>query len=235
MNNLLNSSTETLRWATTFSSPTMAQPIRNHQRELICRILAALLLASVAAPAWAASYVYVPTEIDGPISVFGTTNNAVVATLTGSRVALTPDGAFAYLDQGASTNIVDTRTNTVVQTLPFGFYPVFAPDGATAYFILTAESIAVMSTANKTVVATIEIPGFNIRPAAVTPNGQFLYVFGDQVGSPSPSSTVFVIATATNSVVGNLPVAPGQIAFSKDGAFAYIAQAGQTEQLISNH
>jgi YVTN family beta-propeller protein len=64
------------------------------------------------------------------VSVIATATNTVVATIPmgvgPSRVAITPDGAFAYVVNGLTANtvsVIATATNTVVATIPVGVGP----------------------------------------------------------------------------------------------------------------
>ena len=73
----------------------------------------------------------------------------------------------------------------------------------------------------------------------VTPNGGFLYVAGKETGS-SKTSQIFVIGTATNTVVDAIPVPAdktlAKVTFSPDGSLAYFVmtpdQPGSAELLI---
>ena len=75
-------------------------------------------------------------------------------------VAVTPDGAFAYVTSsgGADTSVISTATNTVVATVPVTGYDVaVTPDGTSAYVV--GSSVSVISTATNTVAATIPVDG----------------------------------------------------------------------------
>jgi YVTN family beta-propeller protein len=73
------------------------------------------------------------------VSVIDTATNAVVATIpvgfSPFHIAITPDGARAYVANQGSTNtvsVIDTATNRVLATIPGGFSPVgvaITPDG----------------------------------------------------------------------------------------------------------
>ena len=123
-------------------------------------------------PAAAASpLAYVSDFFSAAVLVIDTSTNAVVARVpVGSHpsgIAITPDGAFAYVaNQGGTVSVIETATNTVVATVPVGlglFDVAITPDGAFAY--VTAESrtqstVAVISTVTNAVVKTIDVgPG----------------------------------------------------------------------------
>jgi YVTN family beta-propeller protein len=64
------------------------------------------------------------------VSVIATATNTVVATVAAGYgpigVAITPDGAFAYVTNNYSNtvSVIATSTNTVVATVAVDFYPV---------------------------------------------------------------------------------------------------------------
>jgi YVTN family beta-propeller protein len=120
-------------------------------------------------------------------------------------VAVTPDGAHAYVANHVSDNVsvIDMATNMVVATVPVGTYPkgvAVTPDGKHAYVTnITSRTVSMIATATNTVVATVPV-GANPTAVAVTPDGKHACVvnFGD--------GTVSVIDTATNTVVATVAV-----------------------------
>ena len=140
-------------------------------------------------------------------------------------MAITPDGAFAYVTV-ASQNIVaviSTATNAVVKTIDVGpCCPIgvaITPNGAFAYVTGSLHNtVAVISTATNEVVNTIESPELASGPwgLAITPDGALVYVaLNDAPGG------VAVIATATNSVVATVDLGPAApVAITPDGADA---------------
>ena len=100
------------------------------------------------------------------ISVISIATNTVVATVPvgsfPSGVAITPNGAFAYVSTGinfGSVSVIDTATNTVVATVPVGLTPrgiAIEPKGAFAYVAnRTSNDVSVIDTTTNMVVATI--------------------------------------------------------------------------------
>ena len=93
-------------------------------------------------------------------------------------VAITPDGAFAYVTNFSSgtVSVIETASNTViatatatvgVDTLPFGV--AITPDGAFAYVTHEGSgTVSVIATASNTVVATVPV-GLNPSGVAITP------------------------------------------------------------------
>jgi YVTN family beta-propeller protein len=105
------------------------------------RIVAiALLLVGFGASAiFAQPRAYVANNFDKTLSVIDSATNTAVATVRvegAGAVAVTPDGAFAYLATPNDTvSVIDTATNTVVATVPIGPGPLtiaITPNGAFA-------------------------------------------------------------------------------------------------------
>ena len=162
------------------------------------------------------------------VSVIDTSTNTVVATVgvgiesNPSAIAITPDGAFAYVTRDAFDDIavIDTASNTVTATIPVSSIPNFdgieiTPDGAFAY-VATGDTISVIDTASNTVAEVLDI-GSPPGVIAITPDGAFAYV--------ATGSTISVLDTATNTVAATVPVGTRSraIAISPDGGFAYAA------------
>ena len=151
------------------------------------------------------------------------------------RVAITPDGAFAYVTEILSkASVIATATNTVVATVVgLGIQPTFGvaitPDGAFVYVTDTSGTVAVIDVATNTVVATVPV-GINPTEVAITPDGTSAYV------TNPGSGTVSVIDVATNTVVATVPVGPvspfGGVAITPDGTSAYLTNASGTVLVI---
>jgi YVTN family beta-propeller protein len=203
---------------------------------------ASLLMLTVGTPTVRATTVEVKpfayvTDFGGAVSVIDTATNTVVATLpvagNPAGIAITPDGAFAYIGNlGNNTvSVIATATNTVVANVTVGTHPLgvaITPDGAFAYVAnRDSNNVSVIATATKTVIATVTV-GVNPIGVAVTGNGAFVYV------ANSVSGTVSVVATATNTVVSTVTVGgfPTGVAITPDGAFAYVGK-GDTVAVIA--
>ena len=178
-------------------------------------------------------YLYVSTgqgdvSAKGAISVVNTTTNAVVATVpVGAEpagLAITPDGAFAYVTNSgtdSSVSVIKTFTNEVVATVPVGHTPwavAITPDGGQAYVVNRAgNNVSVISTSTNLVIATVQV-GNDPYDVAITPNGHFVYVANDD-------GTVSVISTGTNTAVDTVPVGSfsNGVAITPNGKFAYVS------------
>jgi YVTN family beta-propeller protein len=140
-------------------------------------LLGLLAVAVSSTSAHAAPFAYV-AEGSNNVSVVDTATNMVVATVAvGSfpiGVAITPDGAFAYVASFNSGNVsvIDTATNAVVDTVavpPGPNHVAITPDGAFAYVTKQGtERVAVIDTATNTVVDTVTV-GSQPRGVAITP------------------------------------------------------------------
>lgn len=193
-----------------------------------------MVVAAVTAVAWAAPFAYVTNSGSNDVSVIDTATNTVVATIPGagqpSGVAITPDGAFAYLTNASGANtvsVIDTASNTVVASIPVGdtpAMPAITPNGAFVYVPNQGDqTVSVIETASNTVVDSIFIAtAQDLFAAATTPDGASVYV------TDANSTNVFVIATASNTVVATVTVgfAPAGIAVTPNGAFAYVVNQG---------
>ena len=150
-------------------------------------------------------------------------------------VAVSPDGAYAYVaNYGSnSVSVISTASNAVVATIPVGGGPwsvAVSPDGAYAYVTNAGDNtVSVISTASNAVVATVPV-GNEPFGVAVTPDGAYAYV------TNAGDNTVSVISTATSTVTATVPVGtyPYGVAVSPDGAYAYVTNGGDgTVSVIS--
>src|SRR3989442_567383 len=169
------------------------------------------LVVMAASASSAAPFAYVANLADG-VWVIDTATRAVVATVAVGAgpqgVAITPNGAFAYVVNFTSNNVsvIDTATRAVAATVAVGAGPqgvVVTPDGAFVYVAnFMSNNVSVIDTSTNTLEATV---GVGVGPVgvAITPDGAFAYV------ANSISDTVSVIDTAPKTVVATVPVAVG--------------------------
>lgn len=157
-------------------------------------------------------------EVSGPA---GTQNRIKVADVSGTQVLTSDssDGTFATVVSGGQPYVVDSVT---VGPGPYGV--AITPDGAYAYVTCTSfsgtDSVYVIATAQDSVVA--KIPGMSQpRGVAISPNGAYAYVANNLGG------TVSVISTTTRSVVASIPTAasPSGVAVSPDGRRVYVVHS----------
>jgi YVTN family beta-propeller protein len=138
-----------------------------------------------------------------------------------------------------NVSVIDTATNTVVTTILAGGGPAdtpalaITPDGKYVYatnIYHTVTGVWVIATASNTVVGPINTAGQPVG-VAFTPDGAYAYVINETGGTipggiPYPGNTVSVIATATNTVVAQIPVTdPIGVAITPDGKDADVTFA----------
>ncbi len=158
---------------------------------------------------------------------------------------IAPVGIAAMLVTGCAgaASAVPTPTNTAAQVsqleaaapfagqIPVGFNPegiAITPNGQFAYVADHWSGISVISTASHAVVATIPTGSNCPSEVVVSPSGRFAYVTAD--------ADVYVIATATNSVVDVIPVGGflNGIATTPDSSTLHVADySGRTVTAIS--
>jgi YVTN family beta-propeller protein len=121
--------------------------------------LALLLISGLGCtPTEAQSYAYVATHKSNSVAVINTATNSVVAVVPVQvqplAVAITPDGAFAYVTNSGwifgcdSVSVIDTVTNAVVATVPVGRFPIgvaITPDRAFAYVVNGSVRLQIQS------------------------------------------------------------------------------------------
>jgi YVTN family beta-propeller protein len=191
-------------------------------------ILLALPAVAAAAPtAYVASY-----ETPGKVYPLDTATNTVgTAIPVGSSpwpIAITPDGATAYVANSASNNVtpIDTSTNTPGAPIAVGSGPqsiAITPDGTTAYVGNSGATTVTpidLTTDPATPGTPITVDG-NPYAIAITPDGTTAYA-----ANTGAQNTVTPIDTATNTA--DDPIAlpdgfnPTAMAITPDGATAYV-------------
>jgi YVTN family beta-propeller protein len=196
------------------------------------------------------AYAYVTSDATNTVSVISTATNTVTATVTlpsssyPSGVAIAPNGTYAYVTNSGSgtVSVISTATNAVTATINVGTSPSFvsvAPNGAYAYVTNSGSgTISVISTATNTVAGTINV-GTDPYAVAVTPNNSYAYVVnhvGSGVTGQGGGGTVSVISTATNTVTATVNVgnSPAGVAFTSNGAYAYVPNQADNSVSVIN-
>jgi YVTN family beta-propeller protein len=175
----------------------------------------------------------------GAISVVDTATNLVTSTVPvegAGRIALAPDGRFAYVASYASASrtwgiaIVDMVNRSIVATIPTQATslagPAVSPDGQFVYLAdRNRSTVSVIATATNSIVASFPVgescPAFGPNypsDIAFTPDAATAYVTNEQ------SATVSVIDTGSNTMTKNMLVHqnPGSIVVTPDGTKAYV-------------
>jgi len=203
--------------------------LTNPARALGAAFVLAIVSLIATSAAHAEPFAYVTNLFDN-VSVIDTASNTVTATVAvGSGpegVAITPDGAFAYVTNGNSgtVSVIDTASNAVTATVtvvPVPLGVAITPDGAFAYVTnINSNIVWVIDTASNAVTTTVTV-GRVPFGVAITPDGAFAYV------TNFASNNVSVIDTASNAVIATVAVGGGPIdvAITPDGAFAYVVKS----------
>jgi YVTN family beta-propeller protein len=182
--------------------------------------------------------VYVAVFTSGEVYVFDTVTGIPLAPIrvgTGpTDVVFAPNGKTAYVvnNNDDSVSVIDVATGVVEGTpIPVGNIPYginITPSGKTVYTI-NSTSVSAIDTRTNTLITTIDLSNFTIGAgpfAAVTPEGDYLYVAVTNKDDPlaAPGSLV-LISTATNEVVGTplaVGINPAAVAIAPNGKRAYI-------------
>ncbi|MEV7026369.1 beta-propeller fold lactonase family protein [Kitasatospora sp. NPDC093558] len=139
-------------------------------------------------------------------------------------VALTPDGARAYVTSQSSgtVSVLDTASNTVTGSFTDGtgsYAVALSPDGRRAYLTHHLDNtVGIVDTATNTVAATVPV-GTQPWGLALSADGSRAYV------ANAGANTVSVVDTAAKTVTATVPVGaePHGLAVSRDGKKVYVA------------
>jgi len=199
-------------------------------------LLFVIVLLSTPAAAQPYAYVTNVNASDGSITVIDTATLSVVSTVrfnntpsTPNFVAITPDGAHAYITNSYHNNVlvVDTSLaltdpgNALVAIIPVGTFPrgiAITPDGADVYVINEFSSnVSIIDTAQaltnpgQAVVAKVPTPTGYPFAVAFTPDGTQAYV------TDPPLNRIYAIDTAlalTNPLKAVIPTGTVDFPFS---------------------
>ncbi len=121
----------------------------------------------------------------------------------GYGIAITPDGAYAYISNSNGTvAVVDLATLIAIKTIPVGSFPhrvTMSPNGQRVYVAnVNSNNVSVIDTASNTVVATIPVGG--------SPWAMDLLDDGSRLYVPTGSGSIALVNTGTNIVTQQIPV-----------------------------
>jgi YVTN family beta-propeller protein len=137
-----------------------------------------------------------------------------------AQAASSTELAYVTNEDDKTISIIDTATQTVVDTIFIGRYVAFiavTPDGKEAYVGAEDGTVSVINTQSRKVTHTIPIgTSYDI---AVTPDGKEAYAVGH--------GTIFVIDTKTHEISETISVGDSScsIAITPDGKQAYVPTA----------
>lgn len=140
-------------------------------------------------------------------------------------MAIAPGGKAAYVASTYSTVwAVNLVTGTTRKVTGIGAYPygvAFSADGAAAY-VITRRALVAIDAVTRRVVKRLPLAGNSLESDVLqaAPRGRLLFLIGLR------SNVVTEVSTATNSVVGQVPVnACGPGVFSPEGRQLYLEGA----------
>ena len=180
----------------------------------------------------------------GAVAVIDTGSNTLIATVAvgilPGGVVVAPDGRHAYvpnIGNGGVVSVIDTATNAVTGTITVSvptsrpLEAAITPDGRELYVAVDNASpgdqrgaVTVIDTAQGAVTANVVLtPCQDPAATAITPDGRFAWVLNIGLEGDGPA----VIDTTTREMTFPVrtDVACGRMAFTPDGAFAYLFPA----------
>ena len=158
-------------------------------------------------------------------------------------VAINNNGTLAYVTNqySESVSVIDTTTNTVINTISLSSYPygiALSPNGKQLYVALYSaggvshgRAYGLLDDINTTTYAITSVRvGYGDSEIAFMPNGKFAYV------SDQNSAMVSVVNTTTNQTIKNISVGSGPIGISvsPNGNYVYVANSGSDTLSIIN-
>jgi YVTN family beta-propeller protein len=153
-------------------------------------------------------------------------NQFVPGGVAPDAIAITPNGATAYVAGGEEVTPIDTATETTIgEGIPVGIGAngiAITPNGATAYVTIGSDNVVTLiDTATNRVETSIPV-GTQPAGIAITPNGATAYV------ANSLDDTVTPIDLTSNIAGTPIPVGtrPASIAITPNGATAYVTNSG---------
>ncbi|MEZ0092222.1 YVTN family beta-propeller protein [Streptacidiphilus sp. EB129] len=181
------------------------------------------------------SALYIASEVRKGLTEFNLRTQTVhILGLGGAvgpqQIQVSSDGRTAFLFEGTSILVFDTRTRSVTATIPLGLAAnsiTLSPNGRLIYAIRQLpgqQNVIAISTVTNAVTSTLQVSG---KPVQLAFSGDSAHAFtvNATYRPPQPFETVSAIDTATGAVT-DLPAAVGiveGVAISPDGGKAYVA------------
>ena len=191
---------------------------------------------------------YVTNSNSTTITMIDTATNTVIGVIDGfdgpSGMAITPNGAYAYVNNyggpegvgsgnGTTVSVVNLNTNAITATIHVGLAPAalaITPNGNYVYVANYVDgntgtgTVSIIKTSNNSLLGTI--PGFDGPfDIAITPDGKYAYVtnFGSNNFEPIGTS-VSVIKLSNSQIITtiDLGIQPSGVAITPDGKYAYV-------------
>lgn len=181
-----------------------------------CRSLITTFVASIAAVALLAMGA-VPASAIGDVGTISVGNSP-------NYIAVTPDGAYAYVTNWASNSVsvIATATNTIATTIAVSAKPwgvAVSPNGLTVMVTHQSTVATIISTATNAVTGTVTVGSFpwDVAFSADSTKAFVPNYLGNSV-------SVITVATKAVTTVALLPgTSPQGAALSPDGATVWVA------------
>jgi hypothetical protein len=164
----------------------------------------------------------------GSIDVIDLEARTRIATyaVPGTARAISPDGTRLYVTAPTAVVVVDSATGAVLSTIP-AVSPVHVAIARNSDRMYVAggtslsASITVFDRSSEAVLQSIPVPRF-VTKVALTPDETHLYAL-------SPTSSIFDIDTASNTIAGTItnfggPTSPNDFAFARGRAYASVSK-----------
>ena len=163
------------------------------------------------------SILYVGVAVNGIITAIDTNTLQPIDTFNAGGpnvldLAVHPSGQYLYVASGTTLKVIDTTTNSVVDSISInggGYSIAVHPDGNAIYVAnYTNSSVSVVDANTNTMTATISTSApFDL---AVHPSGDFVYVTGFTITNTGTDGFVAVIDTASNQITDTISVAANE-------------------------
>ncbi|WNV82976.1 beta-propeller fold lactonase family protein [Umezawaea sp. Da 62-37] len=181
-------------------------------------------------------FAYVVNNLSNSVTTISVSTGGTATIAVGNgptAVAISPDGAQAYVTNGRSNtvSVLDTESKRPVATVVVGARPsgvVFGPDGTRAYVTnFDSRTVSVIDTAQRRVIATIPT-GTGPSGIAITPDGARVFV------ANNGSNNVTLISTGSNIKLADLSAGtrPTAVAVTPDGSKALVANNGSGDVAV---
>jgi len=172
-------------------------------------------------------FLYIAQSLDDTVLVLSTSDFSVQKSIPTAGVptdiAVSPDGQLLYVVCRDSINIIRTADDTIVDSISAVREPAglaLTPNGQRLFVTSIAQgTLTAINTRDLTPSTVIDL-GSAVGPSGIriAPGGDFLYV------TRLSSTKILVLDTGDLSIKASIDLGlePSAIAFSPDGAFAYV-------------
>jgi YVTN family beta-propeller protein len=187
---------------------------------------------------------YVTNQDANTVFVVDTSTNTPIANIpvpSPLRVAVAPDNSRVYVTTRLNgIAVIDPATLTVAKFISGPGFPTgiaFTPDSAHAFvgeFVAPVLDLIDAHTDTFTGAISVPVASGAIGGVIVGPDGKKLYASSVRTGPVDPARNVYVLDTATNSLIAQIPVSfpTSQMAITSDGANLLVGDSDIGELLV---